>query len=90
MRARINPALPLIEKPLPEDDPMQRKPVIDLLAAVEVAADCATGAGLGVHHCLLSKIEGMSGPVILVTGGAGYIGSHAVRALQHAGHRWYR
>ena len=30
MRARINPALPLIEKPLPEDDPMQRKPIIDL------------------------------------------------------------
>ena len=30
VRARINPALPLIEKPLPQDDPMQRKPVIDL------------------------------------------------------------
>ena len=30
VRARINPALPLIEKPLPEDDPMQRKPIIDL------------------------------------------------------------
>ena len=30
MRARINPALPLIEKSLPDDDPMQRKPVIDL------------------------------------------------------------
>jgi UDP-glucose 4-epimerase len=28
----------------------------------------------------------MSGPVILVTGGAGYIGSHAVRALQQAGY----
>ena len=28
----------------------------------------------------------MSGPLILVTGGAGYIGSHAVRALQHAGY----
>ena len=30
VRARINPSLPLIEKPLPEDDPMQRKPIIDL------------------------------------------------------------
>ena len=30
VRDRINPALPLIEKPLPEDDPLQRKPVIDL------------------------------------------------------------
>ena len=30
VRARINPALSLIEKPLPEDDPMLRKPVIDL------------------------------------------------------------
>ena len=30
VRARINPALLLIEKPLPEDDPMQRKPLIDL------------------------------------------------------------
>ena len=30
VRARINPALPLIEKPMPEDDPMQRKPLIDL------------------------------------------------------------
>ena len=28
----------------------------------------------------------MTRPVILVTGGAGYIGSHAVRALQQAGH----
>ena len=48
VRARINPALPLIEKPLPEDDPMQRQPVIDLGArAVELAADCVTGAGSG-------------------------------------------
>ena len=30
VRDRINPALALIEKPMPEDDPMQRKPVIDL------------------------------------------------------------
>ena len=30
VRARINPALPMIEKPMPEDDPMQRKPSIDL------------------------------------------------------------
>ncbi|MFM9101559.1 MAG: SDR family NAD-dependent epimerase/dehydratase, partial [Cyanobium sp.] len=28
--ARINPDLPLIEKPLPADDPLQRQPVIDL------------------------------------------------------------
>ena len=28
----------------------------------------------------------MTRPVILVTGGAGYIGSHAVRALQQAGY----
>ncbi len=27
---RINPNLPLIEKPLPEDDPLRRKPLIDL------------------------------------------------------------
>ena len=30
VRARINPTLSLIEKPLPQDDPMHRKPVIDL------------------------------------------------------------
>ena len=30
VRARINPTLPLIEKPLPQDDPLQRKPLIDL------------------------------------------------------------
>jgi UDP-glucuronate decarboxylase len=30
VRARINPELPLIEKPLPADDPLQRQPVIDL------------------------------------------------------------
>ena len=30
VRARINSSLPLIEKPMPEDDPMQRQPVIDL------------------------------------------------------------
>ena len=30
VRARINPQLPLIEKPLPADDPTQRQPLIDL------------------------------------------------------------
>ena len=30
VRARINPALPLIEKSLPADDPRQRQPLIDL------------------------------------------------------------
>jgi len=30
VRARINPNLPLIEKPLPQDDPLQRQPLIDL------------------------------------------------------------
>ena len=30
VRARINPSLPLIEKPLPQDDPLQRQPLIDL------------------------------------------------------------
>jgi UDP-glucuronate decarboxylase len=30
VRARINPDLPLIEKPLPADDPLQRQPVIEL------------------------------------------------------------
>ena len=30
VRQRINPKLPLIEKPLPEDDPRQRRPLIDL------------------------------------------------------------
>ena len=30
VRSKINPELKLIEKPLPEDDPLQRKPVIDL------------------------------------------------------------
>ncbi|WP_398329498.1 UDP-glucuronic acid decarboxylase family protein [Vulcanococcus sp.] len=30
VRARINPALPLIEKPLPLDDPKQRQPLITL------------------------------------------------------------
>ena len=30
VRARINPDLPLIEKPLPADDPLQRQPIIDL------------------------------------------------------------
>ena len=30
VRARINPELPLIEQPLPADDPLQRQPVITL------------------------------------------------------------
>jgi UDP-glucuronate decarboxylase len=30
VRAKVNPELPVIEKPLPQDDPLQRKPVIDL------------------------------------------------------------
>ena len=30
VREKINPALELICKPLPQDDPMQRQPVIDL------------------------------------------------------------
>ena len=30
MRQRINPELPLIEQPLPADDPTQRQPLIEL------------------------------------------------------------
>jgi UDP-glucuronate decarboxylase len=30
VRSKINPQLPLIEKPLPADDPLQRQPVIAL------------------------------------------------------------
>tara|TARA_B100000902_G_scaffold347109_1_gene354223 strand:- start:164 stop:601 length:438 start_codon:yes stop_codon:yes gene_type:complete len=30
VRDRINPSLKLINKPLPQDDPLQRRPVIDL------------------------------------------------------------
>ena len=30
VRSRINPDLPLIEKPLPADDPLQRQPLIGL------------------------------------------------------------
>ena len=30
VRKQVNPALPLVEKPLPEDDPQQRQPAIDL------------------------------------------------------------
>ena len=30
VRARINPELPLVEQPLPADDPLQRQPVIAL------------------------------------------------------------
>ena len=33
VRARINPDLSLIEKPLPADDPAQRQPLIDLAIA---------------------------------------------------------
>ena len=33
VRARINPDLPIIEKPLPADDPTQRQPLIDLAIA---------------------------------------------------------
>ena len=30
VRAQIKPDLPLLEKPLPQDDPRQRRPAIDL------------------------------------------------------------
>jgi UDP-glucuronate decarboxylase len=30
VRDRINPSLPLTTRPLPQDDPLQRQPVIDL------------------------------------------------------------
>ncbi len=30
VRAKVNPDLELIEKPLPQDDPLQRQPVIEL------------------------------------------------------------
>ena len=30
VRAKVNPQLELIEKPLPQDDPLQRKPMIEL------------------------------------------------------------
>jgi len=30
VRSKVNPDLQLIEKPLPQDDPLQRQPIIDL------------------------------------------------------------
>jgi UDP-glucuronate decarboxylase len=30
VKARINPDLPLVEQPLPQDDPLQRQPIIEL------------------------------------------------------------
>ncbi len=33
VRARINPELAFVDQPLPQDDPLQRQPVIDLARA---------------------------------------------------------
>jgi UDP-glucuronate decarboxylase len=33
VRERINPALAFVDHPLPQDDPLQRQPVIDLARA---------------------------------------------------------
>ena len=33
IKAKINPEINIINKPLPEDDPMQRRPVIDLASS---------------------------------------------------------
>jgi UDP-glucuronate decarboxylase len=33
VRDRINPSLVFVDQPLPQDDPLQRQPVIDLASA---------------------------------------------------------
>jgi len=34
VRDRINPQLPFVDQPLPQDDPLQRQPVIDMARVI--------------------------------------------------------
>lgn len=60
VRARINPDLPLIEKPLPADDPTQRQPLIDLAISEldwqpTIALEQGLEATIGWFKSLLEK-----------------------------------
>ena len=62
VRARINPALPLIEKTLPADDPRQRQPLIDL-ASEELSwqPTVALEQGLGPTIDSFRSVLGLEG-----------------------------
>ena len=51
VRRQIKPDLPLVEKPLPQDDPQKRQPAIDL-ARQRRRQPTVTGAGPANYHRL--------------------------------------
>ena len=51
IRNKINPSLPIIKKPLPEDDPMQRQPMIDL-AKVQLGWEPTIELERGLDHTI--------------------------------------
>ena len=48
---KINPSLPIIKKPLPEDDPMQRQPMIDL-AKIQLGWEPTIELERGLDHTI--------------------------------------
>ena len=51
IRNKINPSLPVIKKTLPEDDPMQRKPIIDL-AKTQLGWESTIELDQGLDHTI--------------------------------------
>ena len=51
IRNKINPSLPIIKKPLPEDDPMQRQPIIDL-AKIQLGWEPTIELEYGLDHTI--------------------------------------
>lgn len=51
IRNKINPSLPIIKKPLPEDDPMQRQPMIDL-AKIQLGWEPTIELERGLDHTI--------------------------------------
>ena len=92
VRERINPALEFVFEPLPQDDPLQRQPVITL-AQQQLGWNPlgALSRRVGSHHCRFQGPAqcsrggaGVSAPV-LVTGAAGFIGAAVVERLLQQG-----
>jgi len=60
VRSRINPNLELIERPLPQDDPLQRQPVIDL-ARRELAWEPALPLAEGLERTIADFRQRLEG-----------------------------
>src|SRR6267378_2080293 len=76
---------PIVERPLPVDDPKVRQPDIARARDPRLGAADLPRPGAGAHHRVLPHARLQVSLRILVTGAAGFIGSHVCEALIRRG-----